>query len=88
MDKEIYINKEAKVFNKFVKVEKEVIINNTTDNTLIFQNILKWLSNKGDAFVKGERNLFTFKLASACCRFGLNETDCIAYASLTYQTCH
>jgi len=82
-DSEIYINEKSKVFNKFIKVEKELIINNTTDNSLIFQNILTWLSNKGDAFVKGERNLFTFKLGAACCRFGINESECISFASLT-----
>lgn len=41
-----------------------------------FTNILKWLSNKGDAFRTGERNLFIYKLASACCRFGMDEWDC------------
>lgn len=82
-DPEIYINEKSKIFKKTIKEErlKEDVV--LTDNSLVFKNILKWLSNKGDAFVKGERNVFIFKLASACCRFGINETECISYANLT-----
>jgi hypothetical protein len=38
-----------------------------------FNRMLTWLANKGNSFQKGERNLFIFKLASACCRIGIPE---------------
>ena len=74
-DPEIYINESAKVFTKIKKQVKEVQKSAINDNNEVFEKILKWLSNKGDAFVKGERNFFMFKLASACCRFGLLEHE-------------
>jgi hypothetical protein len=41
-----------------------------------FEKLVKWMSNKRDAFVEGNRNLFIFKLASACCRFGMSKSEC------------
>lgn len=70
-DQDIYINQSAKVFTKVKKVEKEVVYEKTNDDEVIFKRILTWLSNKNEAFVTGERNNFIFKLAAACCRFGL-----------------
>jgi len=70
-DPEIYIYPDAKIFTH-VKVTETI---STTETLLeeekIFKNILQWLTNKNEAFVTGERNNFIFKLASACCRFGL-----------------
>lgn len=70
-DSDIYINKEATTFSKIKKVEKVVTYEKTTNDEIVFQRILTWLSNKNEAFVTGERNNFIFKLAAACCRFGL-----------------
>jgi hypothetical protein len=82
-DPELWINENAVSFDKIKEEKKiEVSIGQTTHND--FNNILKWLTNKGDAFQTGERNLFMFKLASACCRFGINETDCLGYASASF----
>jgi hypothetical protein len=72
-DSEIYINKEAATFGKIKKVEKVVTYEKTSNDEQIFQKILIWLSNKNEAFVTGERNNFIFKLAAACCRFGLSQ---------------
>lgn len=73
-DPNILINTKAKPFTKFKVIEKaKEIIRDDSDT---FGKILKWLANKGDAFRTGERNLFIFKLASACCRFGLEEYEC------------
>jgi hypothetical protein len=73
-DTEIYINKEAKTFGKIKKTEKVVVKEKTDENDYdVFKKILVWLSNRNDAFVSGERNNFIFKLASACCRFGIDE---------------
>jgi len=73
-DPEIYINENAEVFKKIKKTEKVIIYEKNDDDQKIFKNVLTWLSNKNEAFVTGERNNFIFKLASACCRFGINET--------------
>jgi hypothetical protein len=73
-DTEIYINEKAEVFKKTKKIEKVISYEKNEDEHKIFKNILTWLSNKNEAFVTGERNNFIFKLASACCRFGINET--------------
>jgi hypothetical protein len=73
-DKDIYINTNASVFNKINTVEKIVVTEKSNDDDYqIFKKLLVWLSNKGDAFVTGERNNFIFKLASACCRYGIDE---------------
>lgn len=72
-DPEIYINENAEVFNKIKKTEKIVTFERTIDDQKIFKNLLTWLSNKSEAFVTGERNNFIFKLACACCRYGIPE---------------
>jgi len=73
-DPEIYINDKSEIFKKIKKTEKIVVYEKNDDDQKIFKNVLTWLSNKNEAFVTGERNNFIFKLASACCRFGINET--------------
>lgn len=72
-DPEIYINEKAAIFNKIKKTEKIATYEKTNDEDKIFKNLLKWLSNKNEAFVTGERNNFIFKLACACCKFGIAE---------------
>ena len=72
-DSEIYINEEAKVFKTIKKTEKIVVSKQENSHDETFKKLLKWLSNKNEAFVTGERNNFIFKLASACCRFGIDE---------------
>ena len=72
-DTDIYINTNAEVFKKIKKTEKIVTFERTTDDHKIFKNLLTWLSNKSEAFVTGERNNFIFKLACACCRYGIPE---------------
>lgn len=76
-DPEIYINTKATIFKKIKTVEKIQVTEKTDDEVKIFKNILQWLSNKNEAFVTGERNNFIFKLASACCRFGINEDNAL-----------
>lgn len=84
-DPDIYINEKAKVFTKAKKVEKVVVSENETlDDSENFRRILKWLTNKNDAFVTGERNTYIFKLASACCRFGINEDSALSLISSEY----
>ena len=76
-DPEIVINETCDTYTDIFE-PKEVLTVVASQNET-FNNILKWLSNKGDAFRTGERNLFLYKLASACCRFGINEFECEQY---------
>lgn len=71
-DPDIYINKDAKPYSKIIE---EVIEHVQAIKPDTYKNLLTWLANKGDAFVTGERNNFLFKLASACCRFGIDEEE-------------
>ena len=66
----IVINTNAEVFKTIKQTERIEKIELKSENET-FNNILKWLTNKGDAFRTGERNLFIFKLAGACSRFGI-----------------
>lgn len=73
-DPDIFINKDAVVFNKIKKIEKEVVkVTGSKSDVDIFKKLLVWLSNKNEAFVTGERNNFIFKLACACCKFGIDQ---------------
>jgi hypothetical protein len=83
-DKGIYINHEAKTYLKTQKTERIEIKERVEDSSEIFNNILKWLTNRGNAFVTGERNAFIFKLASACCRFGMSELSCQSNCDSTF----
>lgn len=73
-DPDIYTNVESSVFKKIKKVEKELVKEKVSqDDETVFKKLLTWLSNRNDAFVTGERNNFIFKLACACCKFGIHE---------------
>ena len=84
-DPDIYINQNATTFTKAKKIEKIVVSETENlDDSENFRRILKWLTNKNDAFVTGERNTYIFKLASACCRFGINEESALSLISAEY----
>ena len=84
-DPEIYVNDKAAVFAKAKKIEKITVTENQNiDDSENFRRILKWLTNKNDAFVTGERNTYIFKLASACCRFGIDENAALGLISAEY----
>jgi hypothetical protein len=70
-DPDIYINPKATIYKKTKQIEQIEQFDVLSRFDDIFTNLLTWLSNKGDSFVEGERNLFLYKLASACCRFGI-----------------
>jgi hypothetical protein len=72
-DEHIYINKKALPFTKTKQIEFVEGKEQVQQESEVFKKLLTWLSNRNDAFVTGERNTFIFKLASACCRFGINE---------------
>lgn len=83
-DEEIFINKEASTYAKTLKTERIEIKERVEDSFDIFNNIFKWLTNRGNAFVTGERNTFIFKLAGACCRFGMSEESCQSHCDSTF----
>lgn len=84
-DPDIYINENAEIFTKAKKIEKVVVSETENlDDSENFRRILKWLTNKNDAFVTGERNTYIFKLASACCRFGIGEESALSLISTEY----
>jgi hypothetical protein len=73
-DPDIYIYPDAKIFKKIKKTEKVLEKENVSqDDYTVFKKLLTWLTNRNDAFVTGERNNFIFKLASSCCRFGIDQ---------------
>lgn len=71
-DPELWV-KESEIFTKIKtteKIEQRVIVQDDRD---IFKKLLIWIANKKGSFVKGERNSFIFKLAGACCRYGIRQ---------------
>lgn len=78
-DPDVYLNEKAVAFARIKAVETISVREVNSDETKTFNNLLTWLSNKKAAFVTGERNTFIFKLASACCRFGISDTSAAAF---------
>ena len=73
-DADIYINEKSATFKKIKTTEKIIVTEKSKDDDYnIFKKLVTWLSNRNDAFVTGERNNYIFKLASACCRYGIDE---------------
>lgn len=76
-DSDILIRENESTYKliKTLKISKET---EKVNNDETFNRILVWLNNSGNAFVSGERNFYIFKLAGACCRFGISENNCIS----------
>lgn len=85
-DENIYINPNVIPFTKIVTHSVEKIDKKLESEVEVYENILKWLTNRGDAFQEGNRNLFVYKLASACCRFGISESEAFNYIRLSLNT--
>lgn len=85
-DPEIWVNKESEIYTETIEAKKEVkVIESVKDNDIL-ESVLKWLSNRGDSFIEGERNLFIYKMASACCRFGLNENETCSFCKNEFSS--
>lgn len=84
-DPDIYLTESASTFN--IYEEQKVVTEKVAAKDVIetFQNLLTWISKRGDAFREGERNHFVFKLAASCCRFGIDEETANSLIS-TYIT--
>ena len=75
-DLEILIKQNATPFTKYKIVTQYREDVPKPQGNDVFEKLVKWMSNRNDAFVEGNRNLFVFKLASACCRFGMPKSEC------------
>ena len=75
-DPEIFINYDAEPYTTILTSEKEFKANVTTDALAIFRKLEKWLQSKNEAFTSGNRNIYIFNLAGACCRYGVSQSDC------------
>src|SRR5690606_34887492 len=64
-DEKIYVNPKAEVYDK-------VLLPKITDEQK-YENLKKWLENKGAQFINGQRNSFITKLAGAANRFGVEK---------------
>lgn len=64
-DEKIFVNPQSTVYDK-------VLIPSFTDEQK-YENLKKWLENKGSYFVNGNRNSFITKLSSAANRFGVDK---------------
>lgn len=76
-DPEILVREDAKVFTKLLSHTKVKSVEVVADYTAIYHTIIKWLANRNDTFRTGERNSYIYKLASACCRYGIPETNAV-----------
>jgi len=85
-DPDIYINPSAKIWTEFIQTEIYQTKNNQTNKNETFNRLIKWLVNSGSAFHEGERNIYIFKLACACCRFGIDESETVNLISSEYLT--
>lgn len=50
----------------------------------LYLKLKKWLENKSEAFVSGNRNFYIYKLASACCRYGLDQYSTLDFILRDY----
>lgn len=83
-DPNIHINANPTPFKKLVIVDKIQVQAKIESENQIINNIFAWITKKGHAFVSGERNIFLFKFASACCRFGVDKYTCNSYLLSNY----
>lgn len=84
-DPDLWINKEAIPYPYYIENER-VVIPNYGDRMELMPKILKWCSSKGQYFVEGNRNYFILCFAGACCRFGINESDCVNYCNNNFAS--
>jgi hypothetical protein len=85
-DPDLYVNEKAEVWKT---VEKDIVVEKrevTTDYSEIFSTMLKWVSNKGGAFVTGERNNFVFRVACLCCEYGIPEINALGLITGSFMT--
>lgn len=86
-DPNIYINENSKVFTKIFKEEIHTEIKQHFESDSdSYANIKRWLEKNKESFVSGNRNFYIFKLASACCRFGIDQYSALNFILQDYAT--
>lgn len=86
-DPDIYINYDAEPYGKiyFEKIEEQKVTERKDlPNFDKFEKLRKWMENRFDNFVSGNRNHYIFKIASASCRFGIPQTECEQFLASNY----
>ena len=89
-DPDLWINESAQVFDQKVVIEKKEAnplpeIPYYYNEVEIFEKLEKWLDGKGEGYYKGNRNMYLFKLAAACNRFGIARTSTQDYFTSNYD---
>jgi hypothetical protein len=84
-DPELYINEEAKVWEKLTEEEGHSVFERNpilplTDEDEIIRRLLKWWDSKF-GFKAGERNNNLFILANALCEYGINQDYAFNYVN-------
>lgn len=79
-DPHLFVNPESRIYTKALAPVTYTYATTAvqTSDAETFAKIEKWLEKRGDAFVNGQRNIYTFKIASACCRFGIDQETAAA----------
>lgn len=85
-DPSVWTNYQAVPYTKILEKESIYVGGVPEGDFDKFEKILKWLEKQNEAFVSGSRNDYIFKLASACCRFGILEDSSISMVSQKYLT--
>jgi len=83
-DPDIYINEKAKEYSKILKktttkVAKTALV--LKENSEIYTKVKQWLEKEGCHFAQGNRNNYIMRLAAACNRFGIPQSE--AYSLIT-----
>ena len=85
-DPNIYINEDATPYTKVAEPIQQKSELPVTESTEIFRKLEKWLAGRLDTFTSGNRNAYIFKLASSCCRAGINQDDAYYLIRSQYLT--
>lgn len=87
-DPDILVKDECEEFDKILsereKTEYREITVPETNEEVVYKKLKKWIENRGELFVDGNRNTFLMKLASACNRTGIGEISTVAFLSADY----
>jgi hypothetical protein len=80
-DSDIWVNKESEVYDQVIdeKGSYEPVDIPETDEEKIYAKLKKWIENRGELFVEGNRNYFVMRMAAAMNRTGISEGSCINF---------
>ncbi|SIQ55600.1 VirE N-terminal domain-containing protein [Chryseobacterium sp. RU37D] len=68
-DQDIYINWDAEIFDPEHHLDR--------DRDTFEKIVVKWMENQNESFIDGNRNKYVFKIAGACCRFGIEKENAL-----------